>query len=525
MVLTVDQYAQVRLAYRDGMSINDLARTFHHSKRKIQDILAHAEPIPPRPRQPLPSVLDPFKPIIDAILKADEQAPRKQRHTASKIFRRLRDEHGYSGGAERVRLYIRAHQRRHVETFIPLDHDPGQRLEADFGHIYVDFPDGRRQVPVLLTTWAYSNCPFAIALPTERTEAILHGLVEAFTFFHCVPRELWWDNPRTVAPFIRKGRERGLHERYTALASHYTFDPLFCLVRQPQEKPRVEGRVKFFQRDWATPVPQVQDRDHLNDYLRQCCLRDRQRTQADQHETIGQRFEREQAGALPLPPSPFDPCIRQPAKVDKYQTVHFDKNRYSVPRSLAFATVTIKGYVDAVAIVAGDQVMARHPRCYGQGEMILDPIHYLATLGRRPATLDHANVFRHWELPAVFNDLRQALEKQHGPTTGRRYFIRVLQLLAQHPVERVQRAVELSRTTTGFNVGVILQRTPNLAQQAEPTAALSAGDMPALVSVQVPLPNLRLFDQLLSWEISNDRSEPFVGASQPETIAVAGDAQ
>lgn len=78
-------------------------------------------------------------------------------------------------------------------------HEPGQRLECDVGHIYVDFPEGRRRVPVLLPTWAYSYCPFAIALPTERTEAILVGMVEAFEFFACVPREVWWDNPRTVA--------------------------------------------------------------------------------------------------------------------------------------------------------------------------------------------------------------------------------------------------------------------------------------------------------------------------------------
>jgi transposase len=112
---------------------------------------------------------------------------------------------------------------------IPLDHDPGQRLEADFGHIYFDFPNGRRQVPVLVTTWAYSNCPFVLALPTERTEAILHGLVEAFTFFGCVPREVWWDNPRTVVPQLLKGRARQLNGRDAALASHYNFEPLFCL--------------------------------------------------------------------------------------------------------------------------------------------------------------------------------------------------------------------------------------------------------------------------------------------------------
>ena len=173
------------------------------------------------------------------------------------LWRRLQAEHGYQGGYERVRHYVRTQGRQRRETFIPLDHDPGQRLEADFGHIYVDFPDGRRQVSVLVTTWAYSNCPFVLALPTERTEAILHGLVEAFTFLGCVPREVWWDNPKTVVPHLLKGRSRQLNGRYAALASHYNFEPLFCLVRRPQEKPRAEGRVQFLQQAWATPVPRA----------------------------------------------------------------------------------------------------------------------------------------------------------------------------------------------------------------------------------------------------------------------------
>ncbi len=524
-MVSMEEYLRIRLAHRDGRGINQLAQSFHHSKRKIRDILDEAEPTPYPKRQQAPSILDPFKPIIDAILKVDETAPPKQRHTVAKIFRRLRDEHGYQGGEERVRVYVRGQERRHVETFIPLDHDPGQRLEADFGHIYVDFPEGRRQVPVLLTTWAYSNCPFALALPSERTEAILHGLVEAFAFYEAVPRELWWDNPKTVAPFLFKGRQRGLHARYAGLASHYRFDPLFCLVREPQEKPRVEGRVKFCQRDWATPVPVVKDLAELNAHLRGCALRDRERTQANQSESIAQRFARDRDKALSLPERPFDACVLQPAHVDKYQMAQFDRNRYSVPRVWAFRNVTVKGYVAEVAIVAEGQVVARHARSYGQGEMVVNPIHYLAALGRKPAALDHANLFRNWELPGIFAELRQALEHEHGGKSGGRHYIRVLQLLAQHPLERVQRAIEMSRTATGFDVAAIVRRTP--------TPKTSSGELPStaiaahpLTSVcQVPTPNLRLFNQLLVTSEDNDGpTSGVVDQSQPEATASAGDA-
>ena len=254
-MVTVDEYARIRLAHRiDTLGIRQRSRRFHHSWRKIGEILGQAEPKAYQ-RRPMPSVVDPFKPIIDASVRADEEAPCKQRHTVAKIFRRLRDEHAYPGSYERVRQDLLAQGRSQRETFIPLDHDPGQRLEADFAHIHVDFPDGRRLVPVLLTTWAYSHGPFALALPTERTEAILHGWVEAFTFFGCVPRELWWDHPKTVVPHLLVGRPRQLHDRFQALVSHYAVEPCFCMVRQPHEKPHVEGRVRHVQRAWATPVP------------------------------------------------------------------------------------------------------------------------------------------------------------------------------------------------------------------------------------------------------------------------------
>src|SRR5262249_31955635 len=189
--------------------------------------------------------------------------------------------------------FVQARRRDGRETFIPLDHPPGHRAEADFGHIAVDFPDGRHQVPVLLVTWSYSNAPFAIALPTERTEAILHGLVEALAFFGCVPVELWWDNPKAVAIHLFRGRDRALHPRYAALASHYVFTPKFCLPATATEKPRVENRVFDLQRQWATPVPRVSGLDELNAHLRRCCLAARERACGEQVERVGVRCERE----------------------------------------------------------------------------------------------------------------------------------------------------------------------------------------------------------------------------------------
>ncbi len=255
------------------------------------------------------------------------------------VFRRLCDEKGYSGGFDAVRRYIGRWRGWERETYIPLSHEPGWRLECDIDRIYVDFPEGRRQVAVLQATWAYSYCPFAFALPTERTESNLAGMFEAFEYFGCMPNEVWWDNPTTVVREILRGRQRTPNPRYAALASHYAFEPLFCILAHDNEKPYVENRVFDLQRRWATPVPQARDLAELNVYLRQCGLKDRDQTIAGQTQTIGQRFEQDRAAAMALSKRAFDTCIHQVAAVDKYRTVRFEAVRYSVPRTCAFPVI------------------------------------------------------------------------------------------------------------------------------------------------------------------------------------------
>jgi len=500
-MLTVFQYGDIRRAHRDGMSIREIARTFHHSRKKVRQILAEGEPRPYTRTQPTPApVLGAFHGIIDTILADDEKAPPKQRHTASQVFRRLRDEHGYRGSYDQVRRYVGQHRRDRRETFIPLAHDPGQRLEADFGHIYVDFPEGRKQVPVLIAVWSYSNYPFVMAMPSERTEAILAGMVEAFTFFGCVPHEVWWDNPRTVVSQIFAGRERRANERYAALASHYTFDPLFCMPARGNEKPYAETRVRVMQRQWATPVPNVADLSALNAKFRARCLEESNRTVAGYAESIGQRFARDRDTALALPAHPFDACVLQAGQVDKYQTVRFDRNRYSVPRACAFQTVMVKAYLDRIDVVAGGDVVARHQRSYGHDEQILDPLHYLAALGRRPAALDHAPVLRDWQLAACFTQLREALEKRHGKAAGR-HFVRVLQLLGEHPMQRVQAVIEICLAKGEPDAERIIAQVRRRATLNSPAPPLEA--IP-LCQYQVPRPELSRFDLLLSHGDSED---------------------
>src|SRR5580704_1838724 len=167
-MLTVDHFARIRQLRRDGLTIREIADQLRHSPKTILKALENPEPVSAAQSAPRAApVFGPFRAFVDEILAADATAPRKQRHTASQIHRRLVAEKGYIGQYDQVRRYLQKQRFDRRETFIPLEHRPGARAEADFGHIHSDFPDGRRQVPVLIVTWSYSNAPFAIALPPE----------------------------------------------------------------------------------------------------------------------------------------------------------------------------------------------------------------------------------------------------------------------------------------------------------------------------------------------------------------------
>ncbi len=502
-MLTVDDYGAIRRARRDGMSIRQISRQFGHSRKTVRHVLNHAEPPAPTTRDRKAPLLGPVGPIIDRILADDEDAPAKQRHTAAQIHRRLRDEHAYPGGYAQVQRYVLKHRRRHRETFIPLGHPPGRRIEADFGHIHVDFPDGRRPVPFLVAAWSYSNAPFVLALPFERTEAILEGMVAAFEFFGGVPHEVWWDNPRTVATLILKGRERQVHPRFAALASHYVFEPKFCMPARGNEKPDAEGTVKAVQKRFATPVPRVADLAELNGLLLRWCRAERDRVVKSLVGpfAIEDRFAEDLASALPLPRDRFEACVIHPAvAVDKYQSVAFDGNRYSVPRPFAFGLVTVKGFVDRVAIVSGGQVVATHARSLEKSRMVLDPLHFLAALGRKPGSLDHAPVFRDWALPACFADFRGRLERQHGPSAGARQYARILQLLTEHPMTRLSTAIEACVGEQLDTADAVARRTMALAatDAAKHPGSPAPSESSTTTRVVVPMPDLGRFDQLLS---------------------------
>jgi transposase len=523
-MLKVHDYLAIRTAHAGGESKRSIARRLRRSQQTVRQVIASESGRPEAYQRSTPVVypkLGQFLTLIEAILEQDGTAPIKQRHTSMQIFRRLASDHGYGGKYDPVRRYVNKRRLEERQTLIPLRHEPGRRIECDFGQVAVDLAEGRRTVDVLVAVWSWSNCPFMIGLPNQRTESVLHGMTAAFDFFQCVAREVWWDNPKTIATTILRGRERVLNDDYAALASHYRFEPMACMPATGQEKPDAESAVKALQRRACTPVPQAQDLAEFNRHLLAFCLAERQRTVSGQSQSIGERFEAERPLAIALPAHRFDPCVTSMVVADKYQTVRFQTNRYSVPKWAAFQPATVKAYVDRIEVLQGDKKVAVHARSYGRDESVLEPLHYLAALGRRPGALDHSGVFKEWKLPAIFGELRDRFEREHGVRAGVRHYIRVLQLLNRHPADHVGEAVRrlwhrthlraedveqkasssegLSGLPTRGGPGEPAPVVKNTSSSAPPDALTApGGGNPILNTIQVPPPDLRRFDQLLS---------------------------
>jgi len=276
-------------------------------------------------------------------------------------------------------------------------------------------------------------------------------------------------------------------------------------------------------------VPRVIDYTDLNAHLIRQCLAERERTCSDNASSVGARFEQDRVAALTIPTRAFDPCVIQPGQADKYQTVRFDRNSYSVPRRWAFRTVSVKGYIDRVEVVGDGATVAAHTRSYGSGQKILDPLHFLGTLEKKPAALDHAPVYRDWQLPDAFAELRLALDARLGSHAGARHYIRVLQLLASHPVERLASVIAGCLSRGELDATAIIAA----ARRVTCDNALSLSDSAmslALAAVTVRPTDLAQFDRLLSrsptrGDADARRGDPDVTQEQPEATEVADDAR
>ena len=441
-MFAVEMYARVRRACMvEGMSVREASRVFGLHRDTVRKMLAYSVPPGYRrqdpPRRPK---LEPFTGVIDGILEADHRVPRKQRHTAKRIFERLRDEHGFDGGYTTVKDYVRENRRRTQEMFVPLSHAPGH-AQCDFGEAVAVIAGVERKVHYLVLDLPHSDGCFMKAYPAETTEAFLDGHVSAFAFLGGVPQSILYDNTKlAVARILGDGRRQRTRS-FTELQSHYRFEDRFGRPGKGNDKGKVEGMVGYVRRNFLVPVPSFQSFDALNAHLEQRCLGRMDARLRGHDETIGQRMERDLDALLPLPAVPYDACDKQASRVSSLSLVRYRTNDYSAPVAYGHRDVLVRGYVGQVVISCGTEVIARHPRSYEKDDFVFDPIHYLPLLERKTAALDQAAPLQGWDLPEEYRTLRRLLEARMG-RRGKREFVQVLRLMETFSHQEVHHAVQ-----------------------------------------------------------------------------------
>ena len=271
----VELYAAVRLAVVDeGLSHHEAGRRFGIDRRTVKKMLSYSAPPGYRRTKPVRRPkLDGFTGIVDAILEADTdpEVPRKQRHTAHRIFERLRDEHGFSGGYTIVKDYVRSRRQSVREAFVPLHHPPGH-AQVDFGEATVEVGGRREKVAFFCLILPHSNVWFVKAYPRETTEAFLDGHVSALAFLGGVPRSILYDNTTLAVARILGDGTRRRTQAFTHLQSHYLFRDRFGRPGKGNDKGKVEALVKTARRRFMVPIPKVHDLSILNERLLARCL-------------------------------------------------------------------------------------------------------------------------------------------------------------------------------------------------------------------------------------------------------------
>ena len=407
----------------------------------LKKILAHDEPPGYRLSQPRQKrKLAPFLPIIHQILEDDRQAPKKQRHTAKRIFERLRTEHGYQGGQTVVKDAVRVWKLSHQEVFLPLSHPPGE-AQVDFGEATIRLAGQETKAALFVMTLPYSGAIFIQAFPRECTETFLEGHRRAFEFFGGVPKRISYDNSAIAVIEVLKGRERKLTREFLRLQSHYLFQEHFCLVRRANEKGHVERLLGFARRNFLVPVPQVESLEALNRRLGEQCLTDLAERTRGRPAPKRELLAEDEAAFLPLPKQPFEARRIEAGTANSESLVRFDTNDYSVPVCYGHRKLLVVATVEEVRLVYEDRLVARHQRSWDRERSFFEPIHYLALLERKPGGFDYARPLENWQLPECYALLRRRLEAA-DPQQGTRSFIRVLRLLEKFSLVQLTQAIE-----------------------------------------------------------------------------------
>ena len=349
------------------------------------------------------SKLDPYKEMINAWLEADKKAPRKQRHTARRVYRRLKDEtRDFTCSYRLVASYVSQKKKElrlgKKEGYIPLKHYPGE-AQADFG-CATFYENGKyhEKAKYLVLSFPHSNAGYLQLNYGENMECLLEGLEAVFTHIGGVPAEIWFDNTSTIVTKIIKGGERNVTERFQRFCEHYRFKAVFMNPESGWEKGSVENKVGYLRRNELVPVPEFKSITEKNKELLTACDldMDREHYDDDSNRTIRDLFEEDKKALHNLPSVPFDTALLTTARTDKYGKFTLDNgvHRYSASPAFSENTVRLRITSSEVIIMDSDlREIVRHKRLYGAERESMDWLPYLKYIARKPRSLRNSGIY------------------------------------------------------------------------------------------------------------------------------------
>lgn len=497
-------YEQIRRSHeRDGLSVRELARRFHVHRRDVRQALTSA--VPPNrkvPERPAP-VLDRWKPTIDAWLEADRRAPRKQRHTARRVWQRLVEEHGAAVGESTVRRYVAEVRRRMdvplIEVMVPQHHPLGEEAEVDFGTAGVYLAGVLVEVSMFIMRLSASGRSYPRAYLNEAQEVFLDGHVRAFEHFGGVPRRIRYDNLKAAVERVLKGRDRIESDRFIALRSHYGFDSFFCQpgIKGSHEKGGVEGEVGRFRRRHLVPVPHVDSMAELNAFLAARIARDDDRFIAHRRITVAEHFSFEADTLRPLPVEPFEVGVVVPHRVDRKSRVSVRGCLYSVPAAHVGKRLDVRVGAETIEILDGPLVLARHARGL-KGDEVLALDHYLEVLAIKTGAFPGATALARARAGGAFGPVHERFwaeaRRRLGDRDGTRALIEVLLLHRAIPADALVAGMARALSTGSIDAAVVAIEA---RRAEEPIVATLVPIGEGLSRFDRPTPSIADYDELL----------------------------
>lgn len=397
MIIDVDLYGKIRYMYvQQKMSQRAIAKELGISRNTVRKYCG-GEHVPWE-RQPYhretPIVT---KEVRDFILQcfAEDEAENipKQSHTARRIYKRLVDEKDFTGAESTIRRVVREMRQPVKEAFMPLEFDPGEAAQVDWGEATIYLKGEKTKVQLFCYRLCHSADIFVKAFFRQNQESFLEGHVAAFTHGNGVPKKIIFDNARVA---VKEGF--GLYAKpqdaYQALGAHYAFEMHFTNINSGNEKGLVENLVGWVRRNVLVPVPRVDSIDELNEILISACLQYRKHQIQGRDQTVGQQFETDRHSLTPLPKFVFDTSKSTTVRVADNSLIRFEGNQYSVPVHLVGKTVSIKAYGNHLACYHQGEEVAKHQRFYSRGETIFELAHYIPLLEQKPRSVFHAKPVR-----------------------------------------------------------------------------------------------------------------------------------